>query len=268
MRDPQIRRGGAVEITAYVLVASLLCVAAAAPALLGVMPRDIAGLVVPVAQLTPFLTALIFWAVMRPGTFTTAFAMRWSWAGVGIGVSAVAVISAAQLIAGLTVGEWQVRPLDMIVPAVIAVVPFLVLQSVFAIGEELGWRGWLATRTARYPFSVAATVSAVAWAFWHLPAVPLIVVDGDWQRAAAYLLAIMSWAPFLLALRQLTGSVWAAVVAHGALNSIRVFFTQSVASSSSVSWPVEAIGWVAWLGAAVLLVHLARRQGPPLAGAR
>ena len=60
--------------------------------------------------------------------------------------------------------------------------------------------------------------------------------------AAAYLLAIASWAPFMVALRLWSGSVWPAVIVHGALNSIRVFLTQSIAVSDGINWTVEIAG--------------------------
>lgn len=249
-RPPQDRRAG--EVVLFVLVATALCAVAAMPALLGWLPSEMSGVVVPFAQLTPLLTALAFWAVIRPGRLRSMFALGWSWRGVLAGVAAVALVSALQLLLGLVMG-WQVRGGDLVVQAAIAVLPVLAVQAVFAIGEEFGWRGWLASRTAHWPFAVAAAVTALAWVIWHLPALPLVLAGGGWSAGAAYLAAIASWAPFLLALRRWTGSVWPAVVAHGALNSIRVFFLQSVADSGGVDWAVEALGWVLWIGAAVLL---------------
>lgn len=254
----------AAEVIGYVLLATALCGVVASLALLGAIPAEMAGIVVPFAQLTPALTALIFWRWGRGSRrpLREVLALRWSWRGVGLGLAAVAVISALQLALGLALG-WTVKQLDVVGLAAVAVVPFLILQAVFAIGEELGWRGWLATSTAVWSFPAAALTSSLAWSFWHLPAVTLLVGGGaGWDVGAAYVLSIASWAPFLLALRRATGSVWAAVATHGALNSLRVFFLQSIPQTDGgVVWSVEAFGWVLWIAAAW---WLARRTAAPL----
>lgn len=245
--DPRAARPA--EVFGYALLATALCFAVASPALLGWLGGELAATVVPFAQLTPLLTALVFWkwttADRRP--LRQVLALRWSWPGIWLGVATVAAISAVQLLAGVAAG-WQPKPVQAIAAATVAVAPFWVLQSVFAIGEELGWRGWLATRTITWPFPAAAATSAVIWMVWHLPAVSLI--DTGTGARVAYLAAIASWAPFLVALRRATGSVWSAVATHGALNSVRVFFLQSIPRTSGVNWTVEALGWVLWLLAA------------------
>lgn len=245
---------------AFLAVATALCLAVASPIVLGDGGDDLAAMLVPAAQLTPFLTALIFLRLLRGGRFVDAFALRWggSWRAIGLGLAVVVGIGLVQLGIGLASGD-ELSASGAIAPAAAAVLPLLVLQCVFAIGEELGWRGWLVTQWRDRPFVQVAAVSAVAWVVWHLPALPLIVGDAGWQEGAAYLLAIASWAPFLVALRLASGSVWPAVIVHGALNSIRVFLTQSVASGDGVSWPVEAAGWVLWLAAAALLARRVAR---------
>lgn len=44
------------------------------------------------------------------------------------------------------------------------------------IGEEFGWRGWLATRAAAWGFWPLALVGGVVWIVWHLP---VLAVIGD-----------------------------------------------------------------------------------------
>jgi membrane protease YdiL (CAAX protease family) len=248
-------------VSGFVVIATLLCFAVASPAIFGGLPADTAGLLVPLAQLTPFLTALGFFLARRRGRFAAAFALHWggSWRAIGIGLVAVAAIGIVQLGVGLLSGS-SVRPADAIAAAAAAVPIVLAMQCVFAVGEELGWRGWLVTRLARWPFWRIAGVSALAWMTWHLPALPLIVDDGDGESGAAYMLAIASWAPFLVALRLWAGSVWPAVVVHGALNSIRVFLTQSIAAGDGVDWRVEIAGGLLWVAAAVALHRRHRRR--------
>lgn len=258
------RAGGSprslVEIPLYVALATLLCFAAASPAIFSALPDELLGVLVPAAQLTPFLAAFMMFVILRPGGFAKWFALGWgrSWRPLGAGVGALVVIGLVQLGTGLASG-FEFAPVDAILLAVAVVPVFWLLQSLFAIGEEFGWRGWLISRMCGYGFWTVAAVSALAWMVWHLPAIPLIVSDGDVEVGVAYLLAIGSWAPFMVALRLWSGSVWPAVIVHGALNSVRVFLTQSIASGSGVNWFVEGIGWALWIGAAVLVWRLVPR---------
>jgi membrane protease YdiL (CAAX protease family) len=96
------------------------------------------------------------------------------------------------------------------------------LTMVFAWGEEWGWRGWLLPRlVSRWGVTGGLVVSGVIWGLWHFPATlrgynfPEL---GAWAAVffivSCILLAIpLGW------LRLVSGSVWPAVVAHGALNA-------------------------------------------------
>ena len=251
----------------FLLIATGLCFAVASPAIFGAVSEEFVGLIVPAAQLTPFAAAVVLFLLLRPGRFGQVFALRWggSWRAIGLGLATVVLIGLMQLGAGLAFGGYTPNPVDAVLLAAVAVPVVLVLQSVFAIGEEFGWRGWLVSHLQERPFWQIAVVSAVFWMLWHVPALPLIAAD-DWQVAAAYLLAIGSWAPFMVALRLYSGSVWPAVIIHGALNSVRVFFTQSIASGSGVAWEVEILGWVLWIAAAWWLMSRVRKVGMRAAG--
>lgn len=257
--DPAARgRGSAAEVALYVALAIALCWAVAAPGLLGLMDADVAPALVPLAQFTPLLATVPFFVWRRPGRVVDVLALRWNrsgrWTALGLGV--LTLISAVQLGLGVAVG-WHPRPNEAVLAALAALVPVFAAQAVFAFGEEAGWRGWLVSRTRPWGFVRAAGLSAAVWAAWHVPAV-LLFPDFSDEQAAAYLLGIASWAPFLVALRWVSGSVWPAVLAHAGINSIRVFLLQSVAQAGGVDWRVEASGWVLWLGAALLLMRRTR----------
>src|SRR5690625_7622607 len=117
------------------------------------------------------------------------------------------------------------------------------MNVVIVIGEDFGWQCSLFSRKSGLSYLKAATTQLFALTLWHLPVVPLILSTATIEFALAYLVSIASWAPFFLAVRLRSGSVWPAVVLHGGINSIRVFFLQSVfASGESINWLVEAAG--------------------------
>lgn len=262
MNSQHTPRPGAAEIIAYVALAIALCFIVASPGILGVLDEELSATLVPLAQLTPLIATIPFIALLRrrstpqdaPVKVADLLALRWrgSMPWTCLGVGAVAAIAATQLVAGLAVG-WQFNPPELISIAIFAVAPFLLLQSVFAFGEETGWRGWLVTRTQHLGFPAMAAISAVAWTLFHIPAV--LLFHFETPQMIAYLASIASWAPFLVALRLASGSVWPVVFAHGAINSVRVFFLQSVATADGptmvggVDWAVEALGIALWVGA-------------------
>jgi membrane protease YdiL (CAAX protease family) len=98
------------------------------------------------------------------------------------------------------------------------------LSTLAALGEEIGWRGFLqpALQERRSPF-VSTLFVGLVWGYWHVPVNlhglndPIHPVLNAWIifPAASVLLAF----PFAW-LRQTCGSVWPAAICHGAGDAI------------------------------------------------
>ncbi|MEV3984567.1 CPBP family intramembrane glutamic endopeptidase [Nonomuraea sp. NPDC049758] len=253
-------RSTAIDVTWFFAVAVLLCFALSVPMVFRLVPTDFYNLITPIMQQSPLLAAIIMWLARRPGTFRETFAIRWrgtpKWAGIGIGL--IAAIAAIQTAIALASGIWQLNPLDQIFAATIWIVPVFLMQSVFAIGEEFGWRGWLATRAASWGFWPLALVSGLVWIVWHLPVLAVIGDRPLWD-IVIYFAGMLPWAPLLLALRRRSGSVWPAVLTHGAINSVRVYLLQSVPDATD-HLLIEVIGWMLTLAAAVWLMRPSRTR--------
>ncbi|MFI6818069.1 type II CAAX prenyl endopeptidase Rce1 family protein [Nonomuraea sp. NPDC050328] len=252
---PSSSRSTVAEVTWFFAIAVLLCFALSVPMVFRLVSPDLNNLITPILQLTPMLAAIIMWLARRPGTFRETFATTWrgtpKWAGIGIGL--IALIAAIQTAIALATGIWPLNPLDQILAATIWILPVFVMQSVFAIGEEFGWRGWLATRAASWGFWPLAFVSGLVWIVWHLP-VLAVIGDRPLRDIVIYFAGMLPWAPLLLALRRRSGSVWPAVLTHGAINSVRVYLLQSVPSATD-HLLIEVVGWVLTIAAAVWLMR-------------
>lgn len=244
-----------IDVTWFFAIAILLCFALAVPMVFRLVPTDVNNLITPILQLTPLLAAIIMWLARRPGTFRDTFATGWRgtprWIGVGIGL--IAAIAALQTAVAVSSGIWSLNPIEQILAASVWIIPVFIMQSVFAIGEEFGWRGWLATRAASWGFWRLALVSGLVWIVWHLPVLAVIGDRPLWD-IVIYFAGMLPWAPLLLALRWRSGSVWPAVLTHGAINSIRVFLLQSVPDATD-HLLIEVIGWVLTLAAAAWLMR-------------
>jgi CAAX protease family protein len=136
----------------------------------------------------------------------------------------------------------------------------MALSMAFALGEEIGWRGFLAPRlTARFGFKAAALLTGVIWAAWHLP----LVFFADYNNTAPSWFGMTCFAALMLGmsvimawLRLRSGSLWTAAVFHASHNQfIQVFFTPATsARGSKTSFAIDEFGFA--LPAVVLILAI------------
>jgi CAAX protease family protein len=126
-----------------------------------------------------------------------------------------------------------------------------VFGTLFAAGEEIGWRGYMLTRLidAQIPRPVLA--SGLIWGIWHTP----LILSGQYASgpnpalsALLFLLNITVFAYLAARLRLESGSVWPTTLAHAAWNAI----IQDVFDASTQGKSV----WVGESGILVVLVNL------------
>jgi uncharacterized protein len=129
--------------------------------------------------------------------------------------------------------------------AIIGMVPGFFL----ALGEELGWRGYLLQRLLRTGWRYPVLLGALIWAVWHLP---LLLLTGYGHGALSVMLhtvLILLFGVFIGWLRLASGSVWVAAMAHASFNG----FVQSLFGVSFVgekSWI-----WVGDYGVLILIPY-------------
>lgn len=104
-------------------------------------------------------------------------------------------------------------------------VPFL--NMLFALGEEVGWRGWMTPfLTEKLGPKKGLILSGVIWGAWHWPIILLAGYNfgtGYWGApftgALVMCLSCVGVGILLSLLYKKTGSVWAPALAHGAFNA-------------------------------------------------
>jgi membrane protease YdiL (CAAX protease family) len=99
--------------------------------------------------------------------------------------------------------------------------PVLALSgSVSAVGEEIGWRGFLwPLLRRRTSFWVSSAVMLPIWWLYHLPAV-LLWGYGFVSGLPAFTIAITGFILFVGVLTDRSRSIWPSVLAHGAWNGM------------------------------------------------
>ncbi|MGW9114380.1 CPBP family intramembrane glutamic endopeptidase [Microbacterium sp. NPDC055683] len=152
-------------------------------------------------------------------------------------------------------------PLPVLVAAQLAAIPLgALVNSVFAFGEEIGWRGWLLPALRPLGIWPALIASGALWGAWHAP---LILLGYNFGRTdvSGVLLMIggcIAWGVLFGWARLRTGSVWPAVVGHGALNAAAgVVLVLSAAGADVDLALVGPLGVVSWGILAVVAAILA-----------
>ena len=114
--------------------------------------------------------------------------------------------------------------------------------AVWALGEELGWRGFLFPRLQqRFGFHGACLISGAIWAVWHFP--ELLWADYNAGTNAVFALACFTVAVVAMAcimgyLRTSSGSIWPCVLLHSTHNT----FVQGVFDPLTVP-----VGWAKYI---------------------
>lgn len=97
-----------------------------------------------------------------------------------------------------------------------------VINTVFALGEEMGWRGFLLPRLLPLGQTKAMLLTGVIWGVWHAPAVAqgFNYPQHPWLGTLMMVGFTTAFGIFLGWLYFKTRSPWAPAFAHGTLNAV------------------------------------------------
>ncbi|MEZ4869443.1 MAG: CPBP family intramembrane glutamic endopeptidase [Caldilineaceae bacterium] len=141
----------------------------------------------------------------------------------------------------------------------------ILIDLVLAAGEEIGWRGYMLTRLIEARIPQPVLVSGLIWGAWHLPLIfgGLYAVGPNPLLSGFWLMIAFTVGSFLYAkLRLAIGSIWPAVMLHGAWNStIQGVFDVSTSGEQATLWVGES-GILVMLAIIVVVILLARTWRP------
>jgi membrane protease YdiL (CAAX protease family) len=109
-----------------------------------------------------------------------------------------------------------------------------------ALGEEIGWRGFLVPELARsMSFSAVALTTGIIWAAWHLPVILLGNYHNNsqaalprWGQVVMFFIGVVSAAVIMAYLRLKSGSLWTGAVFHASHN----MFIQTVFNPLTIQY--------------------------------
>ena len=122
--------------------------------------------------------------------------------------------------------------------AIFKIMTGLAIGTLFALGEEIGWRGYMLPRLFSYGVVPAMLIVGFLHGVWHLPLMlttdyyhntgnPLLVVP-------LFLVTLTLAGVFFGFIRIWTGSVWAVAIAHAAANMAWEIMTEMTQTKSPV----------------------------------
>ena len=133
----------------------------------------------------------------------------------------------------------------------------MVPSSFYALGEEIGWRGFLVPALAKITtFSKTALISGTIWAVWHWPAILFAdyrSTTPTWYALLCFTVMVGGMSFAFAWLRLKSGSLWTATVLHASHNLfIQAVFDQLTRDTGVTNWLIGEFG--AGLAIASLLV--------------
>jgi membrane protease YdiL (CAAX protease family) len=134
-----------------------------------------------------------------------------------------------------------------------------------ALGEEIGWRGFLVpelSKTTR--FTDTALFSGIVWACWHYP----ILIWGDynagtpsWYGLTCFTVMVVAIAVVFAWVRLKSGSLWTGAILHASHNLyVQAIFTPLTADRGKTAWFIDEFGAVLPLITIVFAIYFWRRR--------
>lgn len=224
------------------------------------------------------LTSLITWKSLKQ----VGWKPKWKWMGLGWLLPVVYGAIAYGIIWGLHLGglpkasfiEHGKLTMGMTTDneALIIIAAFfyitllnLLPNMIFALGEELGWRGFLVPELNKITsFGKTAFFSGLIWFAWHLPA----ILSGNygapgtplWFQILCFGILVLSGAVILAWLRLRSGSVWPCVVFHAVHNGvIQHFFTNLTSDTGATKYFIGEFGIMVPLVSLFLAIYFLRK---------
>lgn len=118
-----------------------------------------------------------------------------------------------------------------------------------ALGEEIGWRGFLVPELARTSsFTTTALISGIVWALWHYP----VLIWGDynagtatWCALTCFTVLVISGSVIFAWMRLKSGSLWTGAMLHASHNLfVQAIFTPLTRNTGKTAWYIDEFGAV------------------------
>ena len=136
------------------------------------------------------------------------------------------------------------------------------LNTLFAIGEEIGWRGLMLDELRkRFSLPITSTIIGVVWSLWHAPLIILFGYNYPANRSIGILLftaICIIWTYILSILKILGGSIIPAAVMHGMLNATAALMLFTIPVQRVLGMPVGLLSIISSTTVLIPIIVLER----------
>ena len=160
----------------------------------------------------------------------------------------------------------RTSPVTSTVVYVLLVGTFGLVQSLArALGEEIGWRGFLVPELFKHMgFTGTALLSGVVWSCWHYP----ILIWGDynsgtptWYGLTCFTVMVVAISFVFAWMRLKSGSLWTGAILHASHNLyIQGIFTPLTRNTGKTAWFIDEFGAVLPVVAVGFAIYFWRRR--------
>jgi membrane protease YdiL (CAAX protease family) len=147
----------------------------------------------------------------------------------------------------------------------------LVRSVCSALGEEIGWRGFLVPELSKTTsFTATSLISGVVWSLWHYP----ILIYGDynagtptWYGLTCFTVLVIAISFVFAWMRLKSGSLWTGAILHGSHNLyIQGIFTPLTRNTGKTAWFIDEFGCVLPLVTIAFAIYFWSKRRELLAG--
>jgi uncharacterized protein len=141
----------------------------------------------------------------------------------------------------------------------------VVKSTAAALGEEIGWRGFLVPELFKTTnFTATALISGVVWSCWHYP----LLIWGDynsgtptWYGLTCFTVMVVSISFVFAWLRLKSGSLWTGALLHASHNLyIQGIFTPLTRNTGKTAWYIDEFGAVVPIVALAFAIYFWSRR--------
>ena len=131
--------------------------------------------------------------------------------------------------------------------AVISLTVGFVPKTARALGEEIGWRGFLVPELAKVTgFTGTALISGLMWSAWHFPAILLTDYNAGtpaWFALSCFTLAVVGESFIFVWITRRSRSLWPAAFLHGAHNTlVQLVLTPASRDTGQTAYVIDEFG--------------------------
>jgi membrane protease YdiL (CAAX protease family) len=196
---------------------------------------------------------------------TFAYALIWV-CGFGFFPDSAAVAAIAQKLGWTISSPITVVPLYFLLIATTQ----MITSVAHALGEEIGWRGFLTPlMVQRFGFTAGTLMIGVIWAAWHMP----LLLFADYNSGTPWWFSMPCFCALTIGLsvimawfRQVSNSVWPCAILHASHNLfIQGFFTPLTGSRGTLTaYVIDEFGVAVPLIIVLIAVGLWLKKKPAL----